>query len=207
MTSSAIQLNVYPTYAEVRAFLGRTVPRLIASGLTVDYDPSTLEETEDGYAKATIAVFDEEEAVFPAKTCVVSYELLCDLADVLERKQVELQLWAMQARFCAVNWRLKVELGDVFIGDLKDQKLKLIRDGKEEDFIPNYANLRQLRQDLIRTEAIQLVQSYWLELENAGHKIQITDGYVLDDCNGTHRYGLAVEEVQDLIDQITPAQK
>lgn len=226
MNANTIHLNVFPSYQEVKQFLNGILPRLQACGLTMTHWPygsekskfgikqdgvvlcdfSVLTETEDGHATfgGLLEVSDLGEIVYSVSDCI-NYGDMTVLAETLERKQVELQLNALLPRMAAVGWTFKVELGAAFLGDISDppRAPKLLRDGKEEDFVPTYTNLDRLRKDLIRTEATRWVQQYWLELEAAGCEVTLgTDVIVVHWQKDQRIYGYTLEEAKDLINTV-----
>lgn len=182
MNANTIHLNVFPSYQEVTQFLDDILPRLIACGLNINprQDNPRLVETADGYADVSrLEVYDREDKVFTLIDQVFTYVNMTDLAGVLEQKQVELQLNALLPRLATVGWTFKV------------------------DFAPTYANLDQLRKDLIRTEATRWVQQCWLELEAAGCEITLgTDVIIMRWKDNQKICGYTLEEVKTLTNEV-----
>lgn len=207
MTAATIHLNLIPDVEHVTKFMDDIVPQLTAAGLDVEYDPLDTSNTCDSIV-ARIRICDLQDLVYDLNG-TITYTVMADIAGVLERKQFELQLNALLPRMAAVGWYVKNRTeSNAFLGaaNKTDPTLTLVRDGQEEEIPLTYGTIRALREQLIRTEAIRLVQSHWLELEALGFTIQITDGLIIAD-RGTQRrsYGLTADEVKELIAEIHPA--
>lgn len=207
MNSGTIHLDVFPSHQEAKRFLDDILPRLIACGLSINphQDDPCLEETNDGYANVSrLAVYDREDRVFSLVNRTLTYVDLTDLAEALEHKQVELQLNALQARMAAVGWRIRFDEKQSAEGGTGFWKFTLIRsDGEAQDYAPTYANLNQLRQELIRTEATRWVQLHWLELEAAGCEITLGTDVIKMRWKGDEKiYGYTLEEAKDLTNKV-----
>lgn len=207
MNSNTIHLDIFPSHQEVKRFLDDILPRLAACGLHLDSlkgDPC-LEETAEGHAvvQGGLEVLDLNEVVCSIRG-PITYVDLTDLAEVLEHKQVELQLNALQARMAAVGWRIRFDEKQPAEGGTGFWKFTLIRsDGEAQDYAPTYANLNQLRQELIRTEATRWVQLHWLELEAAGCEVTLgTDVIMTSWKNDKRIYGYTLEEAKNLTGEV-----
>ncbi len=185
----------------VKQFLDEIVPQLIARGFTVNYDPDKLDKLCVG-AGAEIKVFDGRELVFSNDGYLISFEDMAGLAKILEYKQVELQLNALLPRMAAVGWQLKCPGANPYQMLMSDtcQKLVLTRaDGTEQEISPSFDGLKQLREELNRTEATHWIQLHWLELEAAGYEIKFgPDVIILTRSDKELHCSYTLKRVKDL---------
>lgn len=208
MNDNTVHLDNFPRYREAKQFLDDILPRLTACGLYLEplQDDLCLEETKEGYAflRGGLEVFDLNETVCFINR-LVTYEDLADLAEVLEHKQVELQLNTLLPRMAAVGWRVSVDSERRSTESGTDfRKFTLVRAGsKAQDIDPTYANLDQLRKELIRTEATRWVQLHWLELEAAGCEVTLGTDVIVTQWKGDKIiYGYTLEEAKSLTNSV-----